>query len=838
MKNHKFASPVVVFAAVLAASATFVCSSSFAVVGHVPRLFSPFGSFTHATGIAVDQSSGNVFVADSGANDVRVFDAEGGGPAGGLPAVLTGVQTPAGAFDFLFEGSFPEPVGVAVDSACWQHGLSGAGCTSFDPSNGAIYVTDTEHNVVDKFRVNGSGEYEYVCQFTGFGFVGSACLKNEPTVQANPTQVTFSEPIGVAVDREGNVYIADYGSSAIYEFNAAGEDVGKIPSPPELNPEAGLQPQDIALDAKGDLYVRGFQPSAGVVKLKRSGFTGAGESEQVIVPTHGNPQGMTFNQSAGALFVGFNSFVSEYNEAGEAQGSFGAELVNSPKGMAVNETTGDIYVVNGGGVTVDVFSPLVELPSATTGAATDIEPTSATVEGTVNPESKTLEASCEVQYGTSVAYGQTVACAPEKVGTGNEPVPVTASLAGLLAGTAYHYRVVAVNSNGANPGPDATLTTAPAVQGVVNGEASEIGKTNATLHGSLKPNGIDAHYYFEYGETLSYGSTSPAPPGTDAGKGDVATEEVVPATTVLSGLKANTTYYYRLVASNEFGSAPATEGGSFKTLPNDPVVSSESVAFVESEEALVSAVVNPNEASTTYHFVYGPTASYGSSAPVSELELGSGGEGLTVLLTLTGLQPGTTYHYAVVATNAGGSTYGPDQAFTTAPAALPVVSTGGASEVSQNSAVISGTLDPNGVNAGYEFDIGADTTYGVRVFGDAGSGDAPETFTFTMHGLAAGSTYHYRLVAHNAFGTVYGPDETFTTPGFPTSLISSPLGAPLVPEPVFAPPRVSGVSSGGAPGKTGKHATKKHRTGRRKVRKRAGRASVTAHAGHERGIGR
>ncbi len=831
MRIGKLTLATLISTVVLATGLGLSGTAALAAGGRFPLPFSPFGSFSDPTGIAIDQSNGNVFVVDTGEDDVGVFGVEGGAPAGGVQSLLTGAQTPAGSFSF-HEGIYFEPAGVAVDNACQQHKLSGSACASFDASNGDIYVTDVLHNVVDKFKANIAGEYEYICQFTGWGFVGSACLKNEPNVEGTPSEVKLHEPIGVTVDREGNVYIADYGHNNIDEFNSAGEETQRIPSPEE--------PQDIAVDGKGDIYLRkyAFQGAgSGEVELDRSSFTGPVESE---ANAHTGVTGVAFDLAAGRLLLGFGSLLTEYDEAGDALESFGSETgLGGGRGVAVNETTGDVFVVASADKRVHAFGPVVALGTATTGPVSNVQPNSATVQGTVNPESNTLEGSCEVQFGKTTSYGQSVACSPEKVGTGEAPVPVAASLTSLEAGTLYHYRVVAVNSNGVNPGPDATLTTAPAVEGVLTGEVGEIGKTSATLHGSLKPNGIDAHYYFEYGETLSYGSTSPAPPGTDAGKGDVATEEVVPATTVLSGLKANTTYYYRLVASNEFGSTPATEGGSFKTLPNDPVVTSESVAFVESEEALVSAVVNPNEASTTYHFVYGSTASYGSSAPVSELELGSGGEGLTVLLTLTGLQPGTTYHYAVVATNAGGSTYGPDQTFTTAPAALPVVGTGGASEVSQNSAVISGTLDPNGVPAGYEFDIGADTTYGVRVFGDAGSGDAPETFTFTMHGLAAGSTYHYRLVAHNAFGTVYGADQTFTTPGFPTSLISSPLGAPLVPEPVFAPPRVSGVSSGGAPGKTGKHATKKHRTGRRKARKRAGgRASVTAHAGHERGVGR
>jgi hypothetical protein len=183
-----------------------------------------------------------------------------------------------------------------------------------------------------------------------------------------------------------------------------------------------------------------------------------------------------------------------------------------------------------------------------------------------------------------------------------------------------------------------------------------------------------------------------------------------------------------------------------------------------------------------------------------------------------------TYHYAVVATNRGGVTVGSDQTFTTPVAALPVVSTGIASEVSQNGASISGTVDPQGVPTSYEFDLGTDTTYGTRVSGEVGAGTETSTLTLNLLGLAAGTVYHYRLVATNTYGTVYGADETFLTPGFPTAVLASPVGAPLVPSPVFAPPSVSGATTvSKAPGEP-KHKAKKTKK-RTKAKKRSRKAS-------------
>ncbi|MGC2375091.1 MAG: hypothetical protein WA484_14555 [Solirubrobacteraceae bacterium] len=673
--------------------------------------------------------------------------------------------------------------------------------------NSDIYVSDLEHNVVDKFRVNGANEYEYVCEFTGFGFSGSACLKNEPTVQATPTEVAFNQPDGVAVDREGDVYISDYASRTIYEYNSKGEDVrgiqfNKISSGGSVG--ALEQPAEVVVDATGNMYVQGSEPEAGLYKLKRNSFIGEVQSSETLTgfEDEPHPHGLAVDQTTGLLFVasldgGSDDFlITEHDQTGSVISTFGQETLGSGsnirRGIAVNETvgeatSGDVYVVSGDGKAIDVFSPLVPLASASTGGVASNGRTGATVEGTVNPESKTLEADCEVEYGTTTEYGSSVPCSPSSAGTGETPVHVTAVLSGLLASTVYHYRFLAVNSNGANPGPDATFETLASVEGVLTGEAIDISQTGAVLTGALKPNGVDAHYYFQYGESTAYGAAVPVPPGEDAGTVAEKLAEIP-----VEGLKANTAYHFRLVASNELGT---TYGGdkALVTLPNKPTVISESATRVFPSSALLGAVVDPETANTTYHFVYGPTETYGSIAPANDLVLGSGSQGLHALFTVEGLQSGTTYHYAIVASNRGGSKIGPDQTFTTLPAALPEVVTGSVSELAANSVTLTGTVNPDGVPTSYEFDLGTDTTYGSRIFGEAGSGGQPFTVGVGVQGLQAGTLYHYRLVATNAYGTVYGADQTFVTPGFASSLLLSPVVAPLVPTPVFSVPSVAGA---------------------------------------------
>ncbi len=73
--------------------------------------------------------------------------------------------------------------------------------------------------------------------------------------------------------------------------------------------------------------------------------------------------------------------------------------------------------------------------------------------------------------------------------------------------------------------------------------ATGIQQTEATLHASVNPNGPEAEYYFEYGTTTSYGSS------TNRGHVGYGTKAVAESATII-GLKPGTTYHYRIVASS------------------------------------------------------------------------------------------------------------------------------------------------------------------------------------------------------------------------------------------------------------------------------------------------
>ncbi|HEY8303880.1 MAG TPA: hypothetical protein VIG42_04735, partial [Solirubrobacteraceae bacterium] len=221
---------------------------------------------------------------------------------------------------------------------------------------------------------------------------------------------------------------------------------------------------------------------------------------------------------------------------------------------------------------------------------------------------------------------------------------------------------------------------------------------------------------------------------------------------------------------------------------------------------------------------------YGKSFPAHDTSLGGGIDNLEASLSLEELQSGTTYHYAIVATNGAGTRYGPDETFTTAPAVPPAAETLVAEEVSQDTATIAGAVDTRGVQSTYEFDLGTDSSYGARMFGDAGAVSGKQTYTLGLNALSPGTTYHYRLVAANSYGVSYGADRTFTTAGFPASVIAEPAVEPLLATPVFEPPSTAGATLPKAAVRiTKKTRSKKKRKGRKAAN--AGHGSVRGRRG-------
>ncbi len=154
--------------------------------------------------------------------------------------------------------------------------------------------------------------------------------------------------------------------------------------------------------------------------------------------------------------------------------------------------------------------------------------------------------------------------------------------------------------------------------------------------------------------------------------------------------------------------------------PQEPRIEGVRPTNVSTGFADLSAQLNPKGAATEYAFEYGPTAAYGASAPATPGHLAAGFEATTVGAHLTGLAPGTTYHFRLVARNALGTVQSADQTFATYPtgsaASLP---DGRAYEMvtpvekGQNDVESRGSLEERGVAGGDEAGLAYSTMNGL-----------------------------------------------------------------------------------------------------------------------------
>jgi hypothetical protein len=102
------------------------------------------------------------------------------------------------------------------------------------------------------------------------------------------------------------------------------------------------------------------------------------------------------------------------------------------------------------------------------------------------------------------------------------------------------------------------------------------------------------------------------------------------------------------------------------------------------------------------------------------------------------------------------------------PARPPEASTGGTKALAENTAELTGTVNPHGVETSYYFQYGPSTAYGSQTpSAAAGAGTLGVKVSAPLAGLQLGTVYHYRLVAMSSAGTTPGADRTFTTKQIP-----------------------------------------------------------------------
>ncbi len=196
--------------------------------------------------------------------------------------------------------------------------------------------------------------------------------------------------------------------------------------------------------------------------------------------------------------------------------------------------------------------------------------------------------------------------------------------------------------------------------------------------------------------------------------------------------------------------------------PAGPLVVGGSVGEAQPTTAIVSAVLNAEGHEASYHVEYGTSVSYGASTVPGTLAAGF--EDTAVSIGLSGLSPRTMYHFRVVASSSAGTVVGPDETSETLPPAL--IDSESVSQVTTKTVTLAAQINPLDRDTKYRFEYGPSAAYGASVpvsDGDAGSGTVDVAVDAPVEGLLPGATYHYHVEAVNSLGIVDGPDRMFKT---------------------------------------------------------------------------
>lgn len=308
---------------------------------------------------------------------------------------------------------------------------------------------------------------------------------------------------------------------------------------------------------------------------------------------------------------------------------------------------------------------------------------------------------------------------------------------------------------------------------VITNSATSISKDYANLNGSINPNGSISAAWFEYGATQSLGNSN------SIGSQSVNGNDFVNINTALYYLNPNTTYYFRAVAQNLDGiiqgaimSFTTNSGGEQQIIIGQqqgqvPTVTTNSATSIYQNSATLNANVNPNNSNTNLWFEYGTTQNFGYSS-VSQ-SVGSGNFSVSATGYVSGLLSNTNYYYRAIASNSYGTSYGSTYSFTTSNQVIqgsaPVATTNPATIFYTNSILLNGVINANGATTNAWFEYGTTLSLGQTTNSQSmGMGTIAYNYSYILSNLIPNTTYYFRAVSQNIYGTSYGTTLNFMSP--------------------------------------------------------------------------
>ena len=529
-------------------------------------LFGPKGSeagqIGGSIGMGIDRATGDVYVGDSGNDRVDKFEAAGkfllawgwGVLNGADEAQICTTSCQLGHYG-LGAGGFADQsgvAGVAVDS-------NGPG----DPSNGDLYVVDFSNWRVQKFGPNGEFLLMFGEHVNKSGANPNVCLAAEAKECQQGTEGTgngefsygdwrYGKPF-IAVGPNGDVYVGDKARVQVFEPNGAWKQNISLVG---LTTEGRVTA--LAVNSAGDLYVK-VEGVAGVREFEPGGIEmptrldeEAGEAVEAIALDEAGDVFLsegkaTYGEPCTCDFV-------QYSPSGQELARFGAgTLTGFGSSLAFDDGLNELLVEGSNHSESGIwgFAPPPPGPLMKPGTEQGTPETkgAAVFEAFVNPEGN--ETTVRVEYVDQAKYSAggftgATSTTPASIGSSfnYQHVEVKLPPKTLVPGVAYHYRIVASNSQGTAAGPDQSLQEIPPAY--VDGPwAANAASTSVTLAAMINPLGASTTYRLEYGASPSYGHVFTG----DVGEG----MSFVQIGYHVQELEPHTTYHYRLVTESEVG---------------------------------------------------------------------------------------------------------------------------------------------------------------------------------------------------------------------------------------------------------------------------------------------